>query len=53
MSKLRLLSAGLIATAMIAGPALAREHHVASRDVALDRYTEGNAYAGPVRSTPS
>jgi hypothetical protein len=53
MSKLGLLSAGLIATAMIAAPAMAREHHVASRQVAVDQYTVRDAYAGPARSTPS
>jgi hypothetical protein len=52
MSKLGLL-AGLIATAMIAGPAMAREHQVASRHFAVDQYTVGDAYAGPARSTPS
>ncbi len=53
MSKPRLLLAGLIATAVIAGPAMAREHHVASRHVSVDQYTVGDAYAGPARSTPS
>jgi hypothetical protein len=53
MSKLRLLSAGLIAIAVIAAPAMAREHHVASRHIVLDRYTVGDAYAGPARGAPS
>jgi hypothetical protein len=41
MSKLGLLSAGLTAIAMVAGPTMAREHHVASRHVAVDQYTVG------------
>ena len=53
MSRLKLLSAGLIITAMIAGPAMARERHVASRYVAVDRYDAGDAYARTGRSTPS
>jgi hypothetical protein len=52
MSKLRFLAAGLIATAMIAGPATARERHPVSRQ-AVDRYVEGDSYAGTARSTPS
>jgi hypothetical protein len=53
MSKLRFLSVGLIATAVIVGPATAREHLLASRHVAVDQYTVGDAYAGSARSTPS
>ena len=34
MTKLKLLSAALIATAMIATPAMARKSHVTSRDLA-------------------
>ncbi|XDV57481.1 hypothetical protein AB8Z38_33910 [Bradyrhizobium sp. LLZ17] len=34
MTKIKLLSAGLIATAMLATPAMAREHYVAQRHVA-------------------
>jgi hypothetical protein len=41
MTKLKLLSAGLIAAAMIATPAMARENHVAKRHVA----EEANASA--------
>jgi hypothetical protein len=37
MTKLKLLSAGLVAAAMIATPALAREGYAASRHVAVDR----------------
>jgi hypothetical protein len=36
MTKIKLLSAGLIATAMLATPAMAREHYGASRHVAED-----------------
>jgi hypothetical protein len=39
MTKIKLLSAGLIATAMLATPVMAREHHMARRHVA----TEANA----------
>jgi hypothetical protein len=39
MTKLNLVSAALIAAAMLATPAMARESHVASRQAA------GNAYA--------
>jgi hypothetical protein len=53
MSKLGLLSAGMIVTAMIAGPAIAHEHHVASRHVVVDQSTVEDASAGVVRSTPS
>ena len=53
MSKLRLLAAGLIATAMIAGPATARERHPVSRHVAVDHYVEGDSYASTARNTPS
>jgi hypothetical protein len=49
MTKIKLLSAALIATAMLATPVMAREHSVASRHVAAeanasvfptDRYTD-------------
>jgi hypothetical protein len=43
MTKIKLLSAGLIATAMLATPVMAREHHAAHRHVA----TEANASVFP------
>jgi hypothetical protein len=43
MTKLKLLSAALIATAMIATPAMARNSHVISRHRAMD----ANASASP------
>jgi hypothetical protein len=52
MTKIKLLSAGLIATAMLATPAMAREHYRASRHVVedanasvfpTDRYVDGRA----------
>ena len=43
MTKLKLLSATLIATAMLATPAMARKSHVASRRLAED----ANASASP------
>ena len=50
MTSLKLLSAALLATAVIAAPAMAREHHKASRYVAADAYAAvvPDAYAGPV-----
>jgi hypothetical protein len=36
MTKFKLLSAALIAAAMLATPAMARESHVASRHLAMD-----------------
>jgi hypothetical protein len=47
MTKFKLLSAALIAAAMLATPAMARESHVASRHLALD----ANASIAP--GTPS
>jgi hypothetical protein len=53
MTKLALLSAGMIAAAIVATPAMAREGHVNSRYVAQDSvvapvtpYAGGYAYAG-------
>jgi hypothetical protein len=43
MTRIKLLSAGLIAAAMLATPVMAREHYVASRHVA----TEANASVFP------
>jgi hypothetical protein len=40
MTRLKLLSAGLIAAAMLATPAMAREHHATSR-----HHAAANAYA--------
>ncbi|WP_024515593.1 hypothetical protein [Bradyrhizobium sp. Tv2a-2] len=51
MANLKLLSAALFAAAVIAAPALAREHHASSRSVAQDTYAAAApdaAYAGPV-----
>ena len=45
--KLALFSTALIAAAIIAAPAMAREHHAAARQVASDRYVATDAYAGP------
>jgi hypothetical protein len=49
MTKLKLLSTGLVAVAMLAGPALAREHHVVSRHVAGDRYVTGDTFDSTTR----
>jgi hypothetical protein len=38
MTRLKLLPAGLIAVAMLATPAIAREGHVTSRHLAADSY---------------
>lgn len=38
MTKLELLSAGLVAAAMLATPAMARQGHVTSRHLAADTY---------------
>ena len=51
MAKLNLLSAGLLAAAVIAAPAMAREHHASSRYVTSDAYAAAvpdAAFAGPV-----
>jgi hypothetical protein len=45
MTKLKLLSAALIATAMFATPAMARKSHITSRHLAQD----ANASASPHR----
>ena len=47
MSKLALFSAGLVAAAIVATPAMARQHHATPRQAAADRYVAGDAYAGP------
>jgi hypothetical protein len=39
MTTIKLLSAGLVAAAMLASPAMAREHHVTKRHVAME-YTK-------------
>jgi hypothetical protein len=41
MTKLKLLSAGLMAAGLLAAPAMARENHVASRHLARDYYAAG------------
>jgi hypothetical protein len=49
MTRLRLLSAALIATAILATPAMARESHVGSRRLAVDANTStapGAQYTG-------
>jgi hypothetical protein len=38
MTKFELLSVGLVAAAMLATPAMARQHHVTSRHLAADTY---------------
>jgi hypothetical protein len=47
MSKLALFSAGLAAAAIVAAPAMARQHHATPRQVAADRYVASDVYAGP------
>ena len=51
MTKLALLSAGLVATAMLVGPVAAREHHNVQRHVAVGTAPWDNGpppyYAGP------
>jgi len=49
MTKLNLASAALIAAAMIATPAMARESHVASRQAAQNTYA-GTSDAACVRA---
>ena len=50
MAKLKVLSAALIAAAMVATPAMARESHVSSRHLAEDSYAStGGGFGG----TPS
>jgi hypothetical protein len=44
MTKLKLLSAGLIAAAVLTTPAMARQGHVTSRQLAANAYV-GDAYA--------
>jgi hypothetical protein len=46
MTKPKLLSAALIAAAMLATPAMAREHHVSSRQFAAPAYTNTVPGAG-------
>jgi hypothetical protein len=45
MTKLELLSAGLVAAAMLATPAMARQGHVTSRHLAADTYGSATAAA--------
>ena len=51
--KFKLVSAGLIAAAMLAGPAAAREHHRASRHAAGDRSVTEDTFASTTRNAPS
>src|SRR5258705_9033573 len=56
MTKLKLLSAALIATAMIATPAMARKNHVTSRHLVEDAnasITSGTSYSGRASLPPS
>jgi hypothetical protein len=43
MTRFKILSAGLIAAAMFATPAIAREHHVTKRHVAQNTYAARGA----------
>ena len=45
MTTIKLLSAGLIATAMLATPAMARENYVAQRHVSEDAHTSASPTA--------
>ena len=47
MTQLKLLSTALLATAVIASPAMARRHHVVAQPSAYDAYA---AYPAPVDS---
>jgi len=51
MNKLAVLSTALVAAAIFAAPAMAREHHRAPRQAATDQYVAVDAYAGPARGT--
>ena len=42
MTTIKLLSAGLVAAAMLASPAMAREHHATRRHVAVESYTQAD-----------
>jgi hypothetical protein len=53
MTKLKLLSSGLVAAAMLTGPAVAREHHIVSRHVVGDRYVTGDTFASTARNASS
>ena len=53
MTKLKFLSTGLVAAAMLAGPAVAREHHGVSRHVAGDHYVTGDTLASTARNASS
>jgi len=46
MTPMKLLSAGLLATAMLATPATAREHHAATRHIAETANASGSLAAG-------
>ena len=49
MTTIKLLSAGLIATAMLATPALARENFVAERHIAEEANASGSPIARYIR----
>jgi hypothetical protein len=49
MTTPNLLSAVLIATSMLSGPAMAREHHPASRHPVRDSYASASASSGAIR----
>ena len=53
MSKLAAFSTALVAAAIFAAPAIAREHRAAPRQVAADSTIAVDAYAGPARGTYS
>jgi hypothetical protein len=56
MTKLKLLSAGLIAAALFAAPAMAREHQVTSRHLAENASAsiqQGAAYADGYSCVPA
>jgi len=53
MSKLAVLSSALVAAAIFAAPAIAREHRATPRQAAADSSVAVDAYAGPARGTYS
>jgi len=53
MSKLAVLSTALVAAAIFAAPAMARQNHAAPRQAAADSYVAVDAYAGPTRGAYS
>jgi hypothetical protein len=53
MTRLNFFWAGPITAVIIAGPAIARERHVASHHLVVDRYGTGDTYAGTATNAPS